>query len=231
MIPDARAQVAKACRALRRDGLVVGTAGNVSVRVGELVAVSPSGLDYDELTADLVGVHRLDGTPVEAPLRPSSELPLHLAVYARTAALAVVHTHAPASTALSCVVDEIPASHYYTALFGGPVRVAPYATFGTDELAENVAASLVGRSAALMGNHGAVVVAATLAQALSLAGYLEYVCEVHLRAVGSGLPVRTLSAAEIDLVAGRLDDHRRTPPHPTAGPRATLGSGAGDLSR
>lgn len=208
----ARAQVVQTCRTLRRDGLVVGTSGNVSVRVGDLVVVSPSGLDYDEMTAELVGVHELDGTPVEAPLQPSSELPLHLAVYTRTAALAVVHTHASSSTALSCVVDEVPASHYYTAMFGGPVRVAPYATFGTDELAENVAAALAGRRAALMGNHGAVVAAGTLTEALSLARYLEYVCDLHLRAMSTGLAVRTLAPTEIELVADKLDGYGQAAP-------------------
>lgn len=208
----ARAEVGETCRALRRDGLVVGTAGNVSVRVGAAFAISPSGLDYDAMTPDLVGVHDLDGAPIEAPLDPSSELPLHLAVYARTAARAIVHTHATASTALSCVVDEVPASHYYTAMFGGPVRVARYATFGSDELADNVAAALDGRTAALMGNHGAVVVADTLGRALALAGYLEYICDVHLRALGTGLPVRTVPVAEIELVARKLAGYGQRAP-------------------
>ena len=124
---------------LSRAGLVVGTAGNVSVREGDLVAVTPSGVRYAGLTPELVGVHRLDGTAVEAPLAPTSELPLHLAIYAaRPEVGAVVHTHSPAATALSTLVDEVPAVHYYVAMFGGPVLVAPYATYGTDELARNV---------------------------------------------------------------------------------------------
>jgi L-fuculose-phosphate aldolase len=200
-VDRARAQVVEACQRLRRDGLVVGTAGNVSVRVGDLVAVSPSGVDYERLTAAHVGVHSLTGEPVDAPLRPSSELPLHLAVYARYDVAAIVHTHAPASTALSAVVDEVPASHYYTAMFGGPVRVAPYATFGTPALAENIAVALDGRTAAILGNHGAVAVGADLDGACQLAAYLEYVCEVHLRAISTGLPVRVLPAGEIDRVA------------------------------
>jgi L-fuculose-phosphate aldolase len=199
---------------MRRAGLVVGTAGNVSVRAGDLVAISPSGLDYDAMTAELVGVHTLDGAPVDAPLRPSSELPLHLQIYARTDATAIVHTHAPASTALSCVVDEVPASHYYTAMFGGPVRVAPYATFGSAELATNVAAALDGRTAALMGNHGAVVVAGTPAAAIGLAGYLEYLCDVHLRALATGLPVRTLPAAELERVSGLLSGYGQSAEQP-----------------
>jgi L-fuculose-phosphate aldolase len=93
LLEQARDDVVRTCRELAAAGLVVGTSGNVSVRSGDLIAVSPSGLDYADLTAGLVGVHRLDGAPVEAPLRPTSEMPLHLAVYAVTGAGAIVHTH------------------------------------------------------------------------------------------------------------------------------------------
>jgi L-fuculose-phosphate aldolase len=214
LLAEARAEVAATCRALRARGLVVGTAGNVSVRVGELVAISPSGLDYDALTAELVGVHRLDGRPVEAPLAPSSELPLHLAVYGAGDAAAVVHTHAPASTALSTVVDEVPATHYYLALFGGPLRVAPYATYGSPELAANAAAALADRTAALLANHGAVVTADGAAKALELAGYLEYVCDQYLRALATGRPVRALPDGELDRVAARLAGYGQQAPDP-----------------
>jgi L-fuculose-phosphate aldolase len=204
LLDEAREQVVWACRRLRASGLVVATAGNVSVRVGDLVVVSPSGLDYDEMTADLVGVHRLDGEPVAGPLKPSTELPLHLAVYSGTDAEAVVHTHAAASTALSLVVAEVPPSHYYTALFGGPVRVAPYATFGSAELATGVAAALVDRRAALMANHGAVCIGRSIRAAMDLAAFLEYVCDTHLRAMATGLPIRTLSPEQLALAADRL---------------------------
>jgi L-fuculose-phosphate aldolase len=206
---QARADVVRTCRRLRTLGLVVGTAGNVSVRRGDHVVISPSGVDYEALRPELVGVHDLAGAPVDAALRPSSELPLHLAAYATSAAGAVVHTHAPASTALSVVVDELPAVHYYLAMFGGPVRVAPYATFGSARLAENVAAALDGRTAALLGNHGAVVLADDLDDALERAQYLEYVCEVALRALGSGLPLRTLDAEELATVSRHLVGYRR----------------------
>ncbi|MDT7554727.1 MAG: L-fuculose-phosphate aldolase [Pseudonocardiales bacterium] len=212
LLADERAAVVDVCRTLRRERLVVGTAGNVSVRAGDLVAISPSGVAYETLTPDRVGVHRVDGEPVEAPLRPSSELPLHLAIYGATTALAVVHTHGVASTAVSTVLDELPASHYYTAMFGGPVRVSPYATFGTEALAESVVTALRGRSAAIMGNHGAVTVAATLSQAYALAEYLEYLCDVHLRALATGLPVRTLPSAEIAQMALRIAPGASTRP-------------------
>ena len=169
-LEEQRQQVVDACRYLSRSGLVVGTAGNVSIRVDDVLVISPSGVDYEAMSARDVGIHDLDGNAVDAVLAPSSELALHLAVYRSSEHTAVVHTHAPASTALSTVVDEVPASHYYSALFGGPVRVAPYATFGTQQLADNVSAALRGRTAALMGNHGAVLAGAAVAEGASVPG-------------------------------------------------------------
>src|ERR1700683_5510011 len=144
LLEQARDDVVRTCRELAAAGLVVGTSGNVSVRAGDLIAVSPSGLDYADLTAGLVGVHRLDGAPVQAPLRPTSEMPLHLAVYAATGAGAIVHTHPVAATAVSTLTAALPAIHCYVAMFGGPVPVAPYATYGTEQLARNVATALRG---------------------------------------------------------------------------------------
>ena len=203
-LENERRQVVEACLSLSRSGLVVGTAGNVSIRVDDLVVISPSGVDYEAMSPRDVGIHDLDGRPVDAVLQPSSELALHLAVYRDSDHTAVVHTHGPASTALSTVVDEVPASHYYSALFGGAIRVAPYATFGTAQLADNVTAALRDRTAALMGNHGAVLVGAALPKVLSMVAYLEYVCDVQLRAMASGAPVRVLSDEEIAEVARRL---------------------------
>jgi L-fuculose-phosphate aldolase len=210
LLSDARSTVVRTCRELLSAGLVVGTSGNVSVRAGDLVAVSPTGVEYGELTAGLVGVHRLDGTPVEAELKPTSELPLHLAVYAATGANAIVHTHSVAATALSAIAEEIPAVHYQVAMFGGPVRVAPYATYGTAGLAANVVTALDGRTACLMANHGAVVTAPDPDAALRGSHYLEWLCEVYLRAMAAGSP-RILPAEEIDLVAGKLASYGQQP--------------------
>ena len=209
LLTEARDEVVRVCRELVSAGLVAGTSGNVSARVGDLVAVSPSGVDYAELTADLVGVHKLDGTPVEAVLLPTSELPLHLAVYAATDAAAIVHTHPVAATALSTIADELPAIHYQVAMFGGPLVVAPYATYGSDQLASNVVTALRGRTACLMANHGAVTVGPDLRTALTGSRYLEWLCEVYLRALAASQPreprePRLLPAAEIELVAGKL---------------------------
>jgi L-fuculose-phosphate aldolase len=199
LLGDARRGIADVARRLRPDGLVAGTAGNLSIRSGELVAVTPSGVDYDAMEPEIIGVHRLDGTPVEAPLEPTSELPMHLAVYARVPdTQAVVHTHSPAATAATLLLDdELPSIHYYVALFGGSIRVAPYAQFGTSELADGVAAALEDRTGALLRHHGTLTVGPTLAKAYELAVHLEWLCDVWLRARAAGDP-RVLSP---DLVA------------------------------
>ncbi len=212
LLPDAREAIVTACQELSRSGLVVGTAGNLSVRAGDLVAVPPRGVRDAALppehsasaTPELVGVRRLDGTAVEAPLAPTSELPLHLAIYrARPEAGAVVHTHSLAATALSTLVTEVPAVHYYVAMFGGPVLVAPYATYGSEELAGHAVHALRDRTACLLGNHGAVTIGPDLAAAQDKSVYLEWLCEVYLRAFSAGTP-RLLPPAEIAVVARKL---------------------------
>ncbi len=199
-----RAAIVACCRRLSAERLVVGTAGNVSVRVDDLMAVTPTGVDYQTLTVEQVGVHRLDGSPVDAPLAPTSEAPMHLACYAARRTGAVVHTHSVAATALSCLVPEVPPVHYYLGLFGGGVSVAPYAAYGTPELAEGMVRALADRSACLLGNHGAVTIGDTLDAAYQRALYLEYVCEVALRVLGSGRPARLLDGAEMADATQRL---------------------------
>ena len=197
LLEQERQAVVDTCRTMQAQGLVVGTAGNVSIRVDDMVVISPSAVPYEELTATDIGVHDMDGKAIEAKYKPSSELPLHLSVYRASGTGAITHNHAPASTALGLVVDEIPWSHYYSGMFGGAVRVAPYAEFGTDELARNVTKALEGRCAALMANHGAITTGPTVDRALSLLPYLEYICEVHLRAMSTGRPIKVLDEEQI----------------------------------
>ncbi|MGP4010461.1 class II aldolase/adducin family protein [Streptomyces sp. 4N124] len=164
------------------DGLVVGTSGNVSLRVGDTVLVTPSGVPYDRLTPDDVTGVDLDGRQVLGTLVPTSELPMHLAVHRTTDARAVVHTHAVHATAVSTLVTELPAIHYMTGALGGPVRVAPYATYGTDELAENMLQALTDRSACLLQNHGTMAYGTTLDQAYDRTAQLEWMCRLWLTA-------------------------------------------------
>lgn len=190
-----REQVAGAARRLADQGLLVGTAGNVSARVGDRIAVTGTGVVLGACTADDVTVVNPGGDVLEGALVPTSELELHLGIYADSGAAAVVHTHAPYSTAVACVLDELPVIHYQQLLLGGAVRVAAYATFGTPELAAGVRAALEGRQAALMANHGSVAIAATLAQAVEHALLLEWLAALHQRASALGTP-RTLTDAQ-----------------------------------
>jgi L-fuculose-phosphate aldolase len=188
---EIRERVAQAARRLASAGLVIGTAGNVSEREGELVAASATGAAFENLQAEEVSVVDLEGKLVEGEFGPTSELQLHLGIYKRYEAGAVVHTHAPMATALSCVLDELPCVHYQMLTLGGSVRVAPYRTFGTAELAEVTLDALEGRAAALMSNHGAITHGPGLDQAIDASLLLEWACTIYWRAAAIGTP-RTL---------------------------------------
>ncbi|MFI6472421.1 class II aldolase/adducin family protein [Streptomyces sp. NPDC050516] len=199
------AELIDTARRTAAEGLVVGTSGNVSVRVGDLVLVTPTGVPYDRLgPADTVAVD-LEGRQVMGTLRPTSEIPMHLAVYRNTDARAVVHTHAVHATAVSTLVTELPLVHYMAAALGGPVRVAPYALYGSEELAGNMLRALEGRTGCLLQNHGTVTYGTGLAQAYDRTAQLEWMCRLWLTA--SALPGRApslLSPAQLDEVAERL---------------------------
>lgn len=195
MLERERERVAAAARRLAADGLVTGTAGNVSARAGELLAVTPTGARLEAVTPEQIAVVGLDGELLDGELAPTSELGLHLGIYRRGDAGAVVHTHAPFATALACVVDELPVIHYQMLALGGAIRVAPYATFGTPELAELTLAALEDRSAALMANHGAIALGPDLDAAMEQARLLEWACELYWRAAAVGTP-RALGESE-----------------------------------
>lgn len=211
LLEKERRDVVETCLFMQSSGLIVGTAGNVSIRVDDKVAISPSGVPYETMTAEDVVVFSMDGERVDGILEPSSELPLHLSVYRETAAKAITHNHAPASTALGLVVDEIPPSHYYSAMLGGIIRVAPYAEFGTDELARNVTEALKDRSGALMKNHGAITIGPTVKKAAGLLPILEYVCEIHLRAMATGAPIALLSPEQMADAKAAIADYGKQP--------------------
>jgi L-fuculose-phosphate aldolase len=184
-----RAAVAAASRRLAAGGLVAGTAGNLSARCGDgLFAITPTGAPLGTLEAGQVCVIDAEARVVHGDLQPTSEVDLHLGIYQRYDAGAVVHTHAPMSTTLACSVDEVPCVHYQMLSLGGAIRVAPYHTFGTPELAQAVLTALEGRTAALMGNHGAVSHGKDLDAAVEATLLLEWACGVYWRARLMGTP-------------------------------------------
>lgn len=198
-----RARIVAAGRRLADGGLVIGTAGNLSVRVGGHLVVTGSGTSLGELTPSRLTVVDLAGTVLDGDLAPTSELPLHLAIYEATDAVSVAHAHSPSSIAVGATHDVLPPVHYATVPLGGVVRVAEYATFGTPELAANVLAALEGRVAALMRNHGSVAYGASVEEACGRLEAVEWLAEVYRRAAALGTP-RLLTPDELDAVAAQL---------------------------
>jgi L-fuculose-phosphate aldolase len=201
MNTDVREELRHYARRLITDGLVVGTAGNISVRIDDQVLITPSGLPYELIECDDLCVVDPDGQQLDGARRPSSETPLHTLIYRTTEAAAVVHTHSSYATTLACVIDELPAIHYTIHRFGGDtIPVAGYELFGSDALAERVAPLLQERRGVLLRNHGAVTYGRSLAEAYDLTLLLEWLARLYWHAKQVGEP-RILSAAEIEAVA------------------------------
>lgn len=192
-----RTALAGASRRLAEGGLVIGTAGNLSIRVDDVVVITPTGGNLADLTPEMMTIVDFEGRVVDGDLAPTSEVRLHLDVYKAGAATAIAHAHAMASTAIACTRTELPPIHYTTLSLGGPIRVAPYATFGSQELADNVVAALEGRHAALMANHGSVACGADIVQACERLEHLEWLAELHARASALGEP-RVLTEKELE---------------------------------
>lgn len=197
---DARTSLVEACRNMNRLGINQGTSGNISVRLGDRMLISPSATPYESMTPDQVASMPIEGEygAWSGPLRPSTEWRFHLDIMrARPDAGAVVHSHATYCTSLAIARKDIPACHYMIAAFGGTdVRCAPYATFGTKALSEHALRALGGRQACLLANHGMIVVGTNLAKAMWLAVELETIAKQYWHSLLIGGPV-ILSDAEI----------------------------------
>jgi L-fuculose-phosphate aldolase len=183
-VREARGEVVRVARQLRERGLAVGTSGNVGIRLDDgRIAITPSSMEYDELTVEDVVIVEADGSPSEGRRGPSSELPLHVGVFgARPDVRAIVHSHSPFATTFAIARREIPAVHYVMALL-----VAP----GRDTL--RVGAD----NACLLANHGAIAVGGSLASALGRAERVEELATLAWRAERLGGPV-LLTAADLD---------------------------------
>ncbi|BDG73797.1 class II aldolase/adducin family protein [Roseomonas fluvialis] len=198
-----------AARRLDAAGFMPSKSGNLSMRDGDGFLITPAALPYaDTAEADLVRM-TADGSAT-GRRRPSSEWQLHAAVYAaRPDANAVVHTHSPRATALSCARSGIPPFHYMVLLAGGDVRCAAHATFGTVALANNAVAALEGRRAVLLANHGAVAMGATLAAALTLAFEIENLAGQYLDLLAAGLEPVLLDARDLAEAAAQFAGYGR----------------------
>jgi L-fuculose-phosphate aldolase len=193
-------------RKMVASGLTVATGGNLSVadRREGLIAISPSGMDYEAVKPSHVAVVSMEGEKVEGRGKPSSELPLHLALYReRSDVQSVVHTHSVYATTLASLGWDIPSFHYLVGFSGKKIPLAPYATFGTQELARNVLHAIGSCNAVLMANHGMTAVGATLAAAFTVAEIVEYLARIYWQARILGEPM-ILPEEEMEKVMQKL---------------------------
>ena len=191
-------EVSDTARRMADLGLVVGTAGNVSVRISrdageDLMAVTPTGVPYSGMTADEIVITDFDVDPVEGERPPSSESLLHVGIYrARPDVQAVIHTHSVYSSVLAVLGIDLPSVIDEVVVYvGGEVRVSDYAFPGTEELSANVCAALGPRKAAFIANHGAVAVGRSLDEALDICLLVERASQIYVtaRSIGDVRPI------------------------------------------
>lgn len=189
--PALRQEIIDACLSMDRQGVNQGTSGNISVRISDGMLITPSGIDYAQMTPDMIVKLPLDESAPEAgQLKPSSEWQFHRDIlHAKPEVTAVVHAHPVHCTSLAMNRQTIPACHYMVAAFGGcDVPVAPYALFGTEALSHSVLNTLKNRSGCLMANHGAIVTGDSLARALWRMIELETLAKGYVTSLTIGTP-------------------------------------------
>ncbi len=204
---EQRRDIVMACQDMNRRGINQGTSGNISIRVKEGFLLTPSGMAYDEMKAGDIVLMKPDASH-EGKRKPSSEWRFHHALMGKRPEIgAVVHTHSMFATTLSCLGMEIPAVHYMVAAAGGyNIRCAPYATYGTQETANNAVKALRDRNACLLANHGMIVVGPNLKKAMWLAVEVETLAAQYWRALQVGKP-NILSKAEIGRVIDKFKSY------------------------
>ena len=188
-------------------GLTRGTGGNLSIydRNLELMAITPSGIPYEEIEAEDILIMKLDGTIVEGNKTPSSEHTMHEIVYrTREDVGAMLHMHSTFAVTLACLNEDLPAVDYMVAYSRGrSVKCAPYASFGTTDLAVNALKTMGDQNAVLLANHGMNVVGPDLPKAFAIAEQLEFCAELYVRARTIGKPV-ILPDDEMDQMVERF---------------------------
>ena len=187
-----REQVIEYSLKLLSEGLTNGTAGNVSIfnREEGLVAISPTGVSYSELTPEMISIVDLDGKLIEG-LKPSSELEMHMILYRNRGDVnAVIHTHPVYTTVLACLREDLPAIDYMIAVTGATkVRCAEYASYGTKELAENAYKAMGSSLAVILANHGLTTAGKDIANAFNITVQVEYISNLYIKAKNIGEPI------------------------------------------
>lgn len=199
LLENERKEIVKYGRKLIETGLTRGTGGNLSIfnREKDLMAISPSGIDYFKIKLEDVVILDLNGNKVDGDKEPSSEYDMHRIFYKNRYDIdAIIHTHSTYATTIACLNWELPPVHYMIALAGVNVRCAKYATYGSKELAENVFKAMEDRNAVLLANHGMLAGAKDLANVFNITEEIEYCAELYYRSKAIGEPV-ILSENEI----------------------------------
>lgn len=205
-----RQEIVEFGKRLLREGLTKGTAGNLSIYDPDTgyMAISPSGIGYNETQVEDIVVMTLDGEIIEGSRKPSSEYNLHSVLYKLKPDIrAVVHTHSMYCTVMSCLNRPLEAVHYVLADAGtNQVPVAPYQTYGTKELAQSVQETIGQGNAVLMANHGMLACGKTLGSAYDLASTCEWVAELQWRCLAIGNPM-VLDSTEMKKVMDRFQGY------------------------
>ena len=204
-----RRAIIEACLEMNRSGLNQGTSGNISVRHGQGLLITPTAMAYEVMQPEDIVFLAMDGTATGRH-KPSSEWRFHRDILAsRPEAHAVVHAHPLACTTLAILNREIPAVHYMIAAAGGPtVRVAPYAIYGSEELSQHALKALEGRLACLLEHHGLIATGPSLARTLWIATEIETVARQYLGCLQLG-EVRLLSDDQIAAVVEKFAGYGR----------------------
>ncbi|QLK27332.1 class II aldolase/adducin family protein [Natrinema zhouii] len=192
--------------------LTPGRTGNLSVRdgaSGDAFAVTPTGVPYDSFEVDDVPVVGVDGDRRDGEMAPSSEVPMHAAIYRREDVGAIVHTHSPWSTAMAVAHEPLPPIHYMIVAVGKRVPVAEYAPYGTDELAEHIVRAMdeADATATFVENHGLVVTASDIETALENTHHVESLARLYLETRAAGLEPRTLSDEQLETVLEKFESY------------------------
>jgi L-fuculose-phosphate aldolase len=206
---ESRQQLLSASRRLVELGLNRGTAGNASVRQGEGMLITPSALPVAEMTTDSMVRMDLEGKVLQGG-KPSSEWRFHRDIFvARPEISAVLHMHSTFATTIACLGKDVPAVHYHIAIAGGDsIRCTPYTIFGEQNLSDLALEALHDRKACLLGNHGMIAIGKDLAEALSVAQEVEYLCEIYWRTLQAGEP-NILTVQQMHAVKEKFVEYKK----------------------
>jgi L-fuculose-phosphate aldolase len=201
---DQRKSVISHCLLMNRLGINQGMSGNISVRHGEGLLITPTSIPYESLEPEDIVYLSVDGTP-EGRRQPSSEWRFHRDIMpARTDVNAIVHAHPTFCTILAIMERGIPAIHYMIAAAGGPdIRCGPYAIFGSAELSKHAVDALDGRRACLLAHHGMIAIGSSLEKAMWLAVEVETLAKQYHGSLQLGDPP-LLTRQQIDDVAAKM---------------------------